>query len=223
MAEPPAPRVRARRRCLPVGRRRAAGARRLERSLLRADRAWPCRSRRGGRQADGDARVHDELGGREPAFDRGRSTHRRPRARRSRARVLRQLRLRGSRVRGKARSQLSRRPGRRRPVQGHLPRVGVPRHDPGRALHHRGAAPARALPPDALGRRAKRAQHVARGLGARARDRGQDPRGGAGDRRDGDRGAGAERARRTRAARRLLARASTHLRQVRRAACAPTR
>ena len=33
-----------------------------ERPLPRADRAWPCRSRRGRRQADGDARVHDELG-----------------------------------------------------------------------------------------------------------------------------------------------------------------
>ena len=55
------------------------------------------------------------------------------------------------------------------------PRLGVSRHDPRRAVDHRGAPPARPVPTDALGGRAQRAEHPPWGLGAGSRDRGEDP------------------------------------------------
>ena len=139
-----------------------AGARRPERPLLRADRPRPVRPRRSRGQADGDAGVHDQLGRGEPTVDRGGRADRRARTRRPRACLLRELGQRGRRVRGEARPQLPRRPRRRRPLQGHLPRLGVSRHDPRRALDHRGAPPAGPVPADAVGGRAQRAEHPPR-------------------------------------------------------------
>ena len=216
---------RPRRGLLPRGRERQALPRRARGPLRGPARLLARRrDRRGRARADEGAAVLHELVVRAPARDRARRRARLARARRPQPRLLRLGRLGGGRVGLEARAPVPRRP-RRAPLEGDLAANGLPRDDDGRAVdqRHRGAQdPVRA----ARAGRPPRAQHeplppAARGDGGGVhrvparRPRGDDPRGRAGHRRDGDHGAGPERRRLVHAAGRLLPGRARDLRPLR--------
>ena len=201
---------------------------RPRRTVLRQHRPRADRPGGGCRRADGPPRLCHQLGQCPPAVNRGGVDDRRLRPRRPLRGVLRQFGLRSRRVGAQVRPQLPPLPGRRGPLQGHRPQLGLPRHHPRSPRCDRHPEVPRPVPPHALGRRPTRAQHppvhlARRHAGRRSvlcpGRRGGDPGRGPRDRRRGHCRAGPERRRRPRAPRRLLAGTTPHLRPPRGPPC----